>query len=344
VRIKFKSFRMQLRFFLFALTVLALAGCRNDFSLEADYQDVPVAYAYFNADDDRHFVRVEKAFLESGGNAEAIAGIADSIYYGAENATVILENISRNESREMERVDARDFGRNRADGIFAQSPNIAYTRTDQELLLSGGNKIRLTIQRPGEPDAVAETDLIPELEVIRPGEMVRVDDYPRPVAIVWSKEDGAAIYDITVFFTIRELYPSDPSRNRTVRLEWPVVSGFVPGPEQNSTNRVNYDIQSESFYQFIGGALEEDSDVTRRFQFFDVQVAAAGQEVLDRRNLENANAGITSSQSLPRYSNLLGGLGLVTSNTSSLKEGIQFDSGSLDSLEGGIYTRDLGFR
>ncbi len=63
MRIKFKSFRMQLRFFLFALTVLALAGCRNDFSLEADYQDVLVAYAYFNADDDRHFVLVEKAFL-----------------------------------------------------------------------------------------------------------------------------------------------------------------------------------------------------------------------------------------------------------------------------------------
>lgn len=335
---------MQLRFPLLFLAVLALTGCRDDFSLEADYQDVPVAYAYLNPDDSRHFVRVEKAFLEAGGNAEAIAAIADSIYYGAENATVILENVSRNESREMERVDARDFGRNRADGIFAQSPNIAYTLTDQELTLSGGDKIRLIVQRPGEPDAVAETDLISELEISRPGDMVSVDRYNRPVAVVWSKEDAAAIYDITIFFTIRELYPSDPARNRTLRLEWPVVSGFVPGSEQNSSNRVNYDILSESFYQFIGGALEEDPDVTRRFQFFDVRVAAAGQEVLDRRNLENANAGITSSQSLPRYSNLRGGLGLITSNTFSLKEGIQFGAESLDSLESGIYTRDLGFR
>lgn len=326
------------------LTVLALVGCRNDFSLEADYQDVPVAFAYLNPDDDRHFVRVEKAFLESGGNAEAIAAIPDSIYYGAEDATVILENISSNESREMERVDARDYGLNRTDGIFAQTPNIAYTLTDDELRLAGGNKIRLTIQRPGEADAVAETDLIPALEITRPGETVRVETYSRPVAVVWSNEEGAAIYDITVFFTIRELYPSDPSRNRTVRLEWPVVSGFVPGPDQNSTVRVSYDILSESFYQFIGGALEEDAEVTRRFQFFDVQVAAAGQEVLDRRSLENANAGLTSSQSLPRYSNLLGGLGLITSNTSSLKEGIQFDPGSLDSLESGIYTQNLGFR
>lgn len=335
---------MQQRFFLLVLTALVFAGCRDDFSLEGEYQDVPVAYAFLNPDDSRHFVRVEKAFLESGGNAEAIAGIADSIYYGPEDATVILENISRGESREMERVDVQNFGFNREDGIFAQSPNIAYSLTNQELLLRGGNDIRLTIQRPGQPDAVAETSLISEVEIIRPGEIVRVDDYRRPITAVWSKEDGAAIYDVTIFFTIRELYPSDPGRNRTIRLEWPVTSGFVPGPEQNSTSRVNYDIQSELFFRFIGGALEEDEDVTRRFQFFDVQISAAGQEVLDRRNLENANAGITSSQSLPRYSNLLGGLGLVTSNTTSLKEGIQFDPGSLDSLESGIYTRNLGFR
>ncbi|WP_187271073.1 DUF4249 family protein [Neolewinella aurantiaca] len=335
---------MQLRFTLLVLTALALAGCRDDFSLEADYQDVPVAYAYLNPDDSRHFIRVEKAFLEAGGNAEAVAGIADSIYYGAEDVTVILENVTQNTSREMERVNAQDYGLERTDGIFAQSPNIAYSLTDQELPLFGGNTVRLTIQRPGEEDAVAETNLIPAIEISRPGEMVRVDDYPRPVAVVWSKEEEAAIYDITIFFTIRELYPSDPDRNRTVQLEWPVVSGFVPGPEQSSSNLVSYDIQSESFFQFIGSALEEEAGVTRRFQFFDIQVAAAGQEVLDRRTLENANAGITSSQSLPRYSNLIGGLGLVTSSTSALKEGIQFDNGSLDSLEAGIYTRDLGFR
>jgi len=335
---------MQQRFFLLALISLVFAGCRDDFSLEGDFQDIPVAYAFLNPDDSRHFVRVQKAFLESGGDAEAIAGIADSIYYGAEDATVILENITRGESREMERVDARDFGRNRSDGIFAQSPNIAYSLTNQELLLRGGNQVRLTIQRPGQPDAVAETNLISAVEIIRPAELVRVDDYPRPVSISWSKEDGAAVYDITIFFTIRELYPSEPDRNRTVKLEWPVISGFVPGPEQNSNSRVTYGIQSELFYQFIGSALEEEEGLTRRFQFFDVRVSAAGQEVLDRRNLENANAGITSSQALPRYSNLIGGLGLVTGNTSSLKEGIQFDPGSLDSLEDGIYTRNLGFR
>lgn len=335
---------MQLRFSLLLLCALALAGCRDDFSLEGDFQDVPVAYAFLNPDESRHFVRVEKAFLESGGNAEEIAGIADSLYYGAEDVSVIMENISSTESREMERVDARDFGFDRTDGIFAQSPNIAYSLTNQELLLRGGERVRVTIQRPGEPDAIAETDLIAEHEITRPGDQVRVDDYGRPVAVVWSQEEGAAIYDITIFFTIRELYPTDPDRNQTVLLEWPVVSGFVPGPEQSSSTRVTYDITNELFYQFIGGALEEDPDVTRRFQFFDIQVAAAGQEVLDRRNLENANAGITSSQSLPRYTNLIGGLGMITSNAISIKEGIQFDDGSLDSLESGIHTRNLGFR
>ncbi len=335
---------MQQRFFLLVLTALALAGCRDDFSLEGEYQDIPVAYAFLNPNDSRHFIRVEKAFLESGGNAEAIAGIADSIYYGAEDATIILENLTRETSREMERIDARDYGRNRADGIFAQSPNTAYSLTNQELLLRGGDRIRLIIQRPGEEDAIAQTSMISDLEISRPTDLVRVEDYARSLSVVWSKEDGAAIYDITVFFTIRELYPSDPSRNRTVLLEWPVIGGFVPGVEQASDSRVSYDIQNELFYQFLGSVLEVDDDVTRRFQSFDVRITAAGQEVLDRRNLENANAGITSSQSLPRYSNLIGGLGLITGTNAALREGIQFDPGSLDSLEDGIYTRTLGFQ
>lgn len=335
---------MTLRFPLIALCLLALCSCRNDFTLEGDYQDIPVAYAYLNAEDDRHFVRVQKAFLQAGGNAETNAGIADSIYYDANEATVILENTTDGTSTELERVNGEQFGLNREDGIFATTPNILYTVRDSDYDLEGGDAIRLVVQRPGQPDATADINLLREITINRPTDMARIEEYTRPVVLSWSKEEGAAIYDVTIFFNIRELFPSDPSANRDVRLEWNVTDGFIPGGDQVSDRLVRYDILSESFYQFIGNALEPNSDVVRRFTDFDIQVSAAGEEVLERRLQEGANAGLTSSNILPRYTNLIGGLGLITSNTSSLREGIVIDGGSFDSLRDGRYTRTLGFR
>ncbi|WP_020571077.1 DUF4249 family protein [Neolewinella persica] len=332
------------RLSLIACCLLVLCSCRDEFTLEGDYQDIPVAYAFLNPDDDRHFVRVQKAFLQAGGNAEENAAIADSIYYGSGEASVFLENLTDSRITELERVNGEDFELNREDGVFATSPNILYTVLDSEFDLDGGDDVRLLITRPGQTDAVAETKIINSITINRPNEMVRIDDYERPLAMTWSKEVGAAIYDVTIFMDIRELFPADASRNRDVRLEWNLANSFVPGGDQTSDNLVRYDVLNESFYRFIGNALEPENGVVRRFQNFDLRISASGQAVLDRRLQENANAGLTSSQALSPYTNLTGGLGMITSTVSTLREDILIDGGSLDSLKDGIHTRTLGFR
>ena len=126
-------------------------------------------------------------------------------------------------------------------------------------------------------------------------------------------------------------------------MVWEVANAYVPG-DNATESQVRFEVDPEGFYRFLQASLEINPDVVRRFQDFDVQVAAAGKEVLDLRNLQNANTGITSSGVLPRYTNLVGGIGLVTSSTLSLKEGIGFDANSIDSLRDGQYTRELGFQ
>lgn len=335
---------MKIRLFLLTCCALALFSCRDEFSLEGPYVDIPVVYGYLDADNDRHFIRVQKAFLEAGGDAADVAGIPDSLYYAADAATVILENTTTGASTELERVDGNDFGISRDEGIFARSPNILYTVRDADLPLRAGDQVRVIVQRPGEPNAVANTVLLREMNIVRPGDMVRIDDYNRPVLFSWGTEANAAIYDVTILFNIRELFPSDPSRNRDRQLSWSVDPSFVPGGDQFSTTSVRFDIGPESFYRFIGENLEEIDGVVRRFTDFDVQVSAAGEEVLARRTLENANTGVTSSQAVPRYTNVSNGLGVFTSSTTSIKEGILLDDSSQDSLRNGFYTRNLGFR
>lgn len=331
------------RFALLLLVTITISSCRDEFSLEGDFQDVPTAYAFLNAEDDRHFVKVQKAFLEAGGNALTNAAIADSIYYDDNEAMVILTNLATNESVELQRVNGDDFGLEREDGIFATEPNVLYSVEDRDINLRGGNRIELRIERPGEEAAVASTNLLEPITIRSPGDRARIGDFNRNVNISWNKVDNARVYDVRLLLNIEEFYPADATRNRTLTLELQAASAFVPGRDQASSSTVGFDVDNESIYRFISDNLEPDSEVRRRFRDFDVRVTAAGQEVLDRQTLANANSGITSSQSLPRYSNLSGGLGLITSTTSTIKVAIDIDVPSRDSLRNGIYTRDLSF-
>lgn len=334
---------MTQRLLLSTCLFLTFFSCRDEFSLEGDFQDVPVAFAYLDAEDERHFVRVEKAFLEAGGNAETNAGDPNNIYYAADEATVILNNLTTNTSRELERVDARDFGLNRTDGVFATDPNVAYSFTDDDLEVRAGDEVELLIERPGETTATASTTLLEPVEIVRPNDLVRIDNPNRPLIMSWTKGEAASIYDVRIFFNIRELFPADASMNRNVRLEWQLQTAYVPGEGDESGRTVRLAVDPTGFYRFLGENLEENGNIVRRFESFDVQVSAAGEEVLELRNLQNANSGITSSGALPRYSNITGGFGIITSNTTTLKEGIGFDGGSVDSLRDGRFTRDLNF-
>ncbi|WP_157500778.1 hypothetical protein [Lewinella sp. 4G2] len=332
------------RLLLCTLVAGLLFSCKDDFSLEGDFQDVPTAYAFLDADDDRHFVRVQKAFLEAGGDANQNAAIADSIFYGENDAMVILRNLTRNDSTELMRVNGEDFGLDREDGVFATSPNILYTLEDGDLELRGGDEINLIVRRPGETDAVAETSMLREIEITRPVEPFAViDDYRRSLNVTWSKGDNAAAYAVSVVFKINEINLNDPALTQEVELEWMVNNEYIPGDDEESGRFVTIRIDNEAFYRFLGENLEPDDNLRRRFLGMDINVVAAGEEIVERRQLDNANQGITSSQVTPTYTNLEGGLGLVTSTTRTSLENVALDNSSIDSLRDGIYTRLLNF-
>ncbi|KAA3638695.1 MAG: hypothetical protein DWQ02_04770, partial [Bacteroidetes bacterium] len=71
---------------LILLATLSITACTTDFQLEGEWKDIPVVYGFISVADTAHYIRVEKAFLEPGGDANQIAQIADSLYY--DNATV----------------------------------------------------------------------------------------------------------------------------------------------------------------------------------------------------------------------------------------------------------------
>ena len=322
--------------YLVSFCIIILTACNDDFNLEGDYVDVPTAYAYLNADDDRHFVRVQKAFLQAGGNALEQAAAPDSIYYGPGEATVRLTNLSRQTSAVLDRVDGREFGLERSDGIFATAPNTLYTVEDADVDFRAGDEVRLDVERPGATVATAETQLLDDVVVVAPRSMIRLEPYGdnQTSTITFTQPEGAEVFAITLLIRLR-------AAGDDLQLVWPIATDFVPTGRDQNGNNVRIALDNESFYRFLADNLEPRDVGFYTLRDISVRITAAGNAVLDRRLLFGANNGITSSQARPRFSNLEGGIGLVTGVSESTQEGITLSNASMDSLANGIYTGEL---
>jgi hypothetical protein len=179
-----KQHKLMTRLFFPAfIAILTFSACTTDFELEAPWKDLPVVYAFINMQDTAHYVRVEKAFLQPGGNANAIAQIADSLYYDA-SVIVQLEKKATGQRYTLQRVDGNLEGYPREEGPFAQAPNYLYKIKASDINLSAEQELRLIINRGGglpavTADAIVLGPMAPRFNV--PGSPLNLD-YNRTIS------------------------------------------------------------------------------------------------------------------------------------------------------------------
>ena len=64
-------------FFGLFILFLGLSACSTDFQLEGEWSDIPVVYGFVSIQDTAHYIRVQRAFLEPGGNANEIGQLLE---------------------------------------------------------------------------------------------------------------------------------------------------------------------------------------------------------------------------------------------------------------------------
>jgi hypothetical protein len=338
-----KSF-MKMRIAIPVLLSLGLlaGGCTTDFTLEGDWQDIPVVYAFLSTQDTAHYVRVEKVFLEPGGNAENIARIPDSLYYGPDEATVILERVSNGQRVVLQRVNGEDEGYPRQPGVFASSPNILYKVRASQFALTGGQQVRIIIERPGEEPAIAETTIVAPVNFSTPseGSFTSFLPYGSGNNITWSTSPQAFIYDVRIKIRYKESLPGSTTEFVDKSIEW-VITKDHRRNEETTTQAVR--LSNVSFFQTLADNIPQTPGVIRRFTGMDYTIIGAGREIVDFLEISNANTGITSSEIPPTFSNVTNGLGLVSSKSKAERFGITLSSDTRDSLRNGTYTKLLNF-
>jgi hypothetical protein len=326
--------------FLALIMLICWSACETDFTLEGEWKDIPVVYSFLSEQDTAHYIRVERAFLEPGGNAVDIAQIPDSIFYQPGQIAVILKN--GNDIVELSRVDGNLEGYPRQDGSFASSPNVLYKASKSAVDLQGGDQFQVMIMRDGEITAEAQSVVVDKLDFSQiPPNGLSVGSYGTNSAIAFLPEgDEAAVFDIRLIFRYNETDPNNPSNRLSKEVVW-VLDDAYRRSSETSTQRFVF--LGESFYQFLDSAIDPISNGNRQFEEIFFEVTAAGSEIAEYLDIANANIGITSAQAVPVYSNVDGGVGIVSSRYTARSASISLNTQSRDSLLNGIYTRDLRF-
>lgn len=325
--------------FLFSLLV---GSCTTDFVLEAEWEDIPIVYGFLSLQDTAHYIRVEKVFLEPGGNGEDIARIADSLYYEPGQATVILEKVNTGQRYTLTRVIGEDEGYPRGEGIFATTPNVLYKIKASQVNLSGGQRVRIIVERPNEEPAVAETTVVSPLVINRPSEggSIGFTPYLSINSMEFEAASNTRVFDVRAVVKYRESLPGSTTQFVNKTIDWE-LDDFIERERESSSQ--NFQINSVSFYLLIAGKLEPNPQVIRRMDGIDFFVTGGGSELSEFLTILNANTGITSAEQAPVYSNVTNGFGILTSRYRASALNIQLDANTRDSLRNGIYTKALNF-
>lgn len=324
--------------------VLFFGSCTTDFDLEGEWKDIPNVNSFISIQDTAHYIRVEKVFLETGGNALNIAQIPDSLYYAEDKITVQLEKVKTGETFNLARVDGNLEGYPREEGVFVNAPNYLYKIKANEIDLDGEDELKLILNRGDNLDLItAETVVLSNLDLRDniPPQEINLTDYTKNFRIRWVSDEFSKIFDIRLVVHYKESEEGNPNSFTDKTLTWVIDDRFVRD-EGSLTSSIS--IKWEQFYIFLENNLDGSLNRNRRFVSMDLHITGAGEELVEFLRIAQANSGITSSQSIPTYSNLSGdGLGIFSSRTTAIRTGLTITGAACDSLRNGIHTKNFNF-
>ncbi len=344
---------------MFKLTVICFCiaalmySCSTDFDLNADYQETPVIYTLLDASVDTQYIRINRAFLSNETNAIVLATDPDEIYYGGE-LTVHLEEYNNGNlvaSSVLEPVNGDTLGMPKNEGIFANTPNILYRYLGT---VNPVNTYKIVAENSETGKSVtAETEVVDEFSITRPNDESPFPQYfsVSPLAsyqLKWESAQDARIYDLRMRFHYREgtYFPSGDSVSFTTSgfADWVMETNYTVESTTGGLT-LTYDIFGASFYSFIKNTFEPvaDNDFIRIADSVQFFIDAGGEELYNYYQFNLSSLGITEGQVTETYTNVEGGLGIVSSRFHKVGGIFPVSSQTRDSLACSTITTGLNF-
>jgi hypothetical protein len=306
---------------------LLFGGCKQELNLGGKYAETPVIYGLLNISNNTNYVRIEKGYLLQG-NAYIAAGIADSIYY-PNVLYVTLTDLNSGQVFQLSRIDGNTVGLPKDSGLFASAPNWLYqvngnlNSTDPYLFYDSNTTSGVV--------ARAQLQLVGNFQVFTPTTGVHItlqNSNMNPYFVAWSSAPNGGLYDLTVQFFYEELQNNTGIVTLDTSIDIPILRSVTA-----SSPQITQAFTQDALISYLNTNLPNNPNIVRNFVKMNFLFAAGGAELASFFSSQQAqNGGITSSNVLPPYTNITGGVGLLSSRIYQEVDSVLLSPEGLDSL------------
>jgi len=331
---------MKQVFFSILFFSILFSSCKTDFDVTDEWKDITVIYCLLNQSDTIHYAKISKAFL---GDADAyeMAQISDSLYYN--NIEVSLEeyNSSGTVTNIFSLTKTTEIPKD--SGIFASDNNVLY-KTDAVLKTTSGYKYRLVVHNLDNDNVVyGETKLIIGASIIFPyTPLFSLGSYNNSLELKCPLLTNARIYNFKMVFHYFEI-----DKLTDVRTDYEIPINIGTKISDNATGNysetISQFLSAQSFLNILGAKIPENDNVYRvvRKNPLDFEIKVGGDILYTYMEVNAPTFGLI--QEKPEFTNIVNGIGLMSSlaNKKYYSKGI--DSQTLDSISYSSYTKKLKF-
>lgn len=317
-------------------------GCRQDFDITTDYVETPVVYGLLDASDSIHYVRIQRAFLDTNTSALQVATRFDSIYY-PDVLAVSIRDDSTGQLYPFERIEGDSVGLPKSPGIFNNDHNILYRL---QAILNPSHAYTLQVDHLQQGwRLTSNTILVGEIASIVPDAQYVANwqgTTDELIGLAWKRTDNALVYDLQAYFDYWEYPNSAPGDSILHTIPFTLLKASVANLVAPDFI-VTHTYATRAFFQEIAAQIPIDTTVVRKAQQIRFTLSAGGEALGMWVANQQVQQGITAGNNLTTYTNIEGGIGIFSSRS---QESFTSPIGRrmLDSLQYGQVTRHIGFR
>lgn len=328
---------------------VVLNSCKTDFSVNGDYQEIPIVHFLLDPGQEYQFMKINKTFLGDG-DANIFAGVPDSNYFDLVEARV--EKYNKQTETIEQTWELKDTTiENKSPGVFYYPEQKLYYFREANLDNDPKYSYRLYCEiNNGEHIVTGETELVRNVSISSPNQntSIRFANSPGSEELYLNQtvrfEKGTGhIFNTTIRFEYRDVTPAG-NEIKSISYNLDDVKRSDSEPTISSTAR------GQRFYEIVRDNVPVDNNVTRReVVAFEIIVTAGSEDLYTYMLVNEPTTSI--AQNKPEFTNIGGGLGIFSSRLTlrQYKPAFvpptirAFSTNSTHELSLGTITGQLGF-
>ena len=292
------------------MLLIGNTGCRQDFRITAAYREIPVVYGLIDIQDTVHYLRIQRAFIDSATSALVQAALPDSLYY-PDILDATVTNDCTGQVYLLERVAGDTIGLPKEAGLFARQPNILYRF---QAPLTAGTPLRLRmLNRATGLETTAEAVTIDAFTSLFPAQNGTINwlgESNEVVTFSWRQSAMAMVYDMQLEFQYYDI-PRGTQDSIPRSISFSILAASVTNI--GASLNVVTPFAPVIFYQFCGSRIPEDTTVMREPASIVFRITAGGEALGMLIANQQVQQGITAGNALTGYTNITEGHGIFSS-------------------------------